>query len=278
MKTEFVNMGPARAKALLDANSKNRPISKYAVTRLADAIRRGEWIANGATIVVGHDGVLLDGQHRLSAIVAAGTSVPTLLVTGADPRAFMAIDVGGKGHRRGTDLLALNGEKHATHLQSAINWVERYYTNNVLSQTFTLTPQQTAMVLEAHPGIRDAVAAFRAGGVGKIVGASAIAAYYLFRQADPVKADLFMRDLIDGANLPDGDPVLVARNILINERAANGGGSGNAMRTFLTMVRAWNMRCEGRRASPHGLKVKLVGERRTRDTDIIGAPRVHGGV
>lgn len=63
---------PARAKALLEINKSNRKLKDWYVTTLAGAMTRGEWRETHQAIAITADNVLLDGQHRLHAIVASG--------------------------------------------------------------------------------------------------------------------------------------------------------------------------------------------------------------
>lgn len=104
MKTELVMMTPAKAKALLEQNAEyNRDLRPSTVSGLADAIRRNEWIVSHQGIGVSKSGVVIDGQHRLSAIVEAGVTVPILVTTGLDDDAFKVIDIGLK--RSNADVL-----------------------------------------------------------------------------------------------------------------------------------------------------------------------------
>ena len=57
---------------LLANNKGNRSLSKARVDQLVRDIRAGDWRPNGSTITIDADGNLLDGQHRLEAIKAAG--------------------------------------------------------------------------------------------------------------------------------------------------------------------------------------------------------------
>ena len=107
MKTEIVTITPKMAGELLNANLNNRPKSMRRAKILAEIMRRGEWIFNGDTIRVSESGVLLDGQHRLTAIVESGIPQKSILVTGLEDDSFKTIDT-GKG-RTGGDVLAIEG-------------------------------------------------------------------------------------------------------------------------------------------------------------------------
>lgn len=87
-----VMLDPRDAADLLTANSKNRPIDAGRVGRYKADILAGDWDFNGDTICISSENELLDGQHRLAAIVAAGVSVPVILVWGLDPSVVDTID------------------------------------------------------------------------------------------------------------------------------------------------------------------------------------------
>jgi len=272
-KTTKTLITPDVARQFLSMNLHNRPLSESVVARLAAAILRGEWMFNGATIVFGADGVLLDGQHRLAAIAASGVACWSLVVTGVDRAAFSVIDSGGKGGRKTADTLSLDGEKHTTALASALAWVDRYYTDTVFEMRVrNPTPQQTQALLRAHPGVRDSVAVFKSAHADRVTGSAVIACHYLFSLVDKQEADRFILDLASGAGLSAGDPVLTARNILMGDRAANAGRS-NAARSFALCVKAWNARRAGAKAtSGHALRIRMVGANRATTARIDGLP------
>lgn len=70
MSYEFIT--PEKASALLETNVNNRKLSKQTVLAYADDILNDNWDETvGAAISIDENGVLRDGQHRLSAIVYA---------------------------------------------------------------------------------------------------------------------------------------------------------------------------------------------------------------
>ncbi len=70
---------PQYANELLSKNVRNRRVRKSHVTRLARDMQSGRWQFNPQPISIGTDGTILDGQHRLSAIVKSGASVRVVL-------------------------------------------------------------------------------------------------------------------------------------------------------------------------------------------------------
>ena len=67
---------PDKASDLLETNTENRKISKGTVEAYANDMLAGNWDESvGVAISIDKDGVLRDGQHRLSAIVQSGVSI-----------------------------------------------------------------------------------------------------------------------------------------------------------------------------------------------------------
>jgi len=94
MKVEQVLMTPEMAKEHMKKNTNNRTFRKSWAEYFSAEIRRGNWIPNIDPIAVSKDGVLLNGQHRLSGIIQSGQSVMVLLATNVDPRVFEVTDRG----------------------------------------------------------------------------------------------------------------------------------------------------------------------------------------
>ncbi len=95
VKIEHVT--PEDASKLLKLNTHNRDLRISRVKLLVNAIKRGEWKLNGDCVVLsgnGSGGVLLNGQHRLYAIVESGTSVDLALMYNAMPEAQETMDSG----------------------------------------------------------------------------------------------------------------------------------------------------------------------------------------
>lgn len=86
---------PERAKELLARNADfQRKRNYHRVDLYAADMESGAWVYNGDAIRIDNAGRLIDGQHRLAAIVKSGTSQPMNVVTGLDPACFATIDRG----------------------------------------------------------------------------------------------------------------------------------------------------------------------------------------
>lgn len=107
---------PEIAKTMLGENVNNRRISRDNVNLFAREMRNGEWRFNGEAIKFGKDGRLLDGQHRLLAVIAADKPLTTLVIRGLEDETQQTMD-SGKTRTLG-DVLTLRGEKNSTQLAS----------------------------------------------------------------------------------------------------------------------------------------------------------------
>jgi hypothetical protein len=103
----IVRITPDLAKSWLLLNARNRPLRRGHVTRLANQMKRGEWQLTGETIKFDTSGNLIDGQHRLAAVVESGCEIQCLVVHGLYGGAQDVIDTGRP--RSVSDQLRLNG-------------------------------------------------------------------------------------------------------------------------------------------------------------------------
>jgi hypothetical protein len=87
-------------------------------------MKADRWTLTGDPIRFSVDGVLLDGQHRLAACVAAQKSFMTVVIEGIKPDAFNSIDQGvkrGLGH-----MFARDRKSNYCILAAAVGFVARY--------------------------------------------------------------------------------------------------------------------------------------------------------
>lgn len=114
VKMSIERITPQVAAEMLERNTHNRKMPREPI---AEAIMGGEWELNGATIVFSDEGVLLDGQTRLTAIAESGEPCDTIVVRGISASAQMVMDTGVK--RSVTAQLELLGVKDAANIGTA---------------------------------------------------------------------------------------------------------------------------------------------------------------
>ena len=92
--TKTLDITPDMAAQMLERNTMNRNISQLNVTRYANDMASGAWEQNGETIKIAEDGTILDGQHRLWAIIESGVTVTMIVVYNVRKEAVGSIDSG----------------------------------------------------------------------------------------------------------------------------------------------------------------------------------------
>lgn len=81
LKISQMVITPNIAKEMLEHNTNNRTIRKAYVNDLSRMMREGLWEEDSPNpIVFGDDGVLKDGQHRLTALINANATIKMLVI------------------------------------------------------------------------------------------------------------------------------------------------------------------------------------------------------
>lgn len=101
-KVKILMVTPELAERWLNANTHNRPLRNHLTDKYADSMKRGEWKLTAEPIAFCHpytdsEGramkeTLINGQHRLWAVVTSGMSVEMTVWWGCDPGEFDVID------------------------------------------------------------------------------------------------------------------------------------------------------------------------------------------
>lgn len=235
---------PDIAADWLERNVHNRDIRSSVVAEYAGAMKRGEWRVNGEAIKFDENGNVLDGQHRLWAIIESGTTIDTFVIRGLDADVQETQDRGLK--RSLADALKLRGEKNHIML-AAILVLKWRYDNNKLRTNERPSIPQALTTLKRHPKLRDdgVQAAQRMRTRFKIAQSVAGVAFYQFTKISREDAERFWDQLLTGENLQEGDAIYVLRRWLQtqNIRVA---GRANPIMQFAMLIKAWNAWREGR--------------------------------
>lgn len=80
VSSDVATIEPEIANIMLARNASNRRVNNRRVARYAKTMEEGEWKLTGQPIIVTEDGVIIDGQHRLLAVVSSGATIKALLV------------------------------------------------------------------------------------------------------------------------------------------------------------------------------------------------------
>jgi hypothetical protein len=237
MSIERVTITPEKAKEILRLNTGNRPLALSHVKRLATAMRNGEWAFCGDAIRISTENVLLDGQHRLHAIVDSGVTIDMVLITNLPPETFHVIDTNVR-KRSTADVLAISGEQNCNVLAAALAVVYAYELGDELTMHRRPSSVELEAVLARHPNIRDCTR--RSYTFYKLTGqAIDCSLHYLLGLVDAAKADQFMQRLSTGVGLEQGNPILQLREILFHNLTARDKFSKRTIAALV--IKAFNL-------------------------------------
>lgn len=85
---------PERAARYLKNNHGNRKLKPSVVARYAATMLSGNWVLSPEAICFAPDGRVLNGQHRLTAVINSGVPTPFLIIRGVSPEVFKVLDRG----------------------------------------------------------------------------------------------------------------------------------------------------------------------------------------
>lgn len=213
--SERIVVTPEIASAWLDKNTHNRRRSSSHVSRLARDMKNGHWSWTGDPIRFSHDGVLLDGQHRLAACIEAGVPFETTVIYNLPPSIQPRIDTGKP--RSAADSLTLMGQQASIALTSALRALlsERDGTYRA-NQTCSISEILDAA--ERHPKMSYSVRRVREKKMPNgIVVSTASMIHYIGRNILNLedRAEAFVHVLQNGIPDYDGDPVHLLRERML---------------------------------------------------------------
>lgn len=122
----FYTITPQVAAAVLTTrNGGNRHISPTKAMQATHDVANGNFVLNGETMIFSNEGKLLDGQHRLSAVVAGGKAIVSAVSLGMIPESADTVDQGKT--RSARDVMARNGYANSNELGSVGRFLRGYY-------------------------------------------------------------------------------------------------------------------------------------------------------
>lgn len=245
-RADVITVTPALAKEWLTRNTRNRPIRKTTVANYARDMQNGKWAMNGEAIKFSADGTLLDGQHRLNAVITAGVPVQMLVITGLANETQTTMDAGVK--RTTGDAFGLADEKNAQMLAAVLKKIWMWDKgDHRFSANINPTTAECAALLAKRPEIRRSVeVAVRTRQTFRQLPPSITGtAHHIFSRIAADEAVWFFARVGDGAALDLGHPILALRNRILAE-AGDKGTRVHDHQRMAYLVRAWNATREGR--------------------------------
>lgn len=159
LRVQVVAVTPAMAKRLLAGSPENRSINQARVDAYTAVMRNGEWAVTGQGIILDEQGLLLDGHHRLHAIIKSGMTIEMTIVEGVNRSlAWTKLDLGFvRNHATALDLAGYaNSRSLAAAARSLYAWVTGNANDlksgiNRNGSTLPWTPERCVDFVASHP-------------------------------------------------------------------------------------------------------------------------------
>jgi hypothetical protein len=229
----YTNITADRATEILNKNTFNRPLRQGIVDKYARDMKEGRWLKNGSTIVLTTDGTLLDGQHRLFAVIEAAEcqvdfSVPMIVVRDADRSSLATIDTGLPRTYADYKKLEAGGTGHVFPYASVVSsvcrlvyWYENQWPKLQVHKT-RVSHQELDDILEEHPQIPELTADVAGSDKVRRLGGQSVTAfvYAIGAEKYPNEARAWLEILRTG-EAAKSHPAIVLREQLIAKALAN---------------------------------------------------------
>jgi hypothetical protein len=239
---------PSEAKRLLDRNVNNRPINATIVKHYADMMKRGKWHVDADTpIKIAVDNTLLDGQHRLMAVVESNTTQAMTFRTNCDKHSQQYMDRGRK--RSLSDDLHIQGYKYNSVLSSSLSLIWRYLEEGKVNhRTQSIDLDTATFLLTTFPELSDWVAYVstrvqqcrKQNGDSSMVQSEAMFMYFLIKHTEYADlADEFLDAMLFGVG-DEQNPCNAFKREIVREKRQGKSRTLNRQYLFGLAFTAWN--------------------------------------
>jgi hypothetical protein len=123
LRTEIRMVNPEQAKMWLTMNTMNRRVDLQTVDYYADQMKRGQWTISQDAITFSDSHALLNGQHRLQAVIKSATEQPFIVVYNMEESSFVNMDLNKR--RSPSDVFKI---KNITSYVAVSAGINRYFT------------------------------------------------------------------------------------------------------------------------------------------------------
>ena len=255
MKIVEEKITPKRAQELLSTASdqRQRHLSVPRVKKFALAMKAGSWRLTHQPIAVDAHGVLIDGQHRMAAVVQSGVTCSFLVAYESEASTFDVIDTGQA--RTAADSLAIAGYTNVNVLAASVRLLLTYPSivgtkSNLSSAGRNVTTAQIIDYLESERGSVVPHAAVEADAIARMWGRYGAKTWLTAAVTLALQSGLnrdvlaeFLSKLRNGDMLAAGSPILAMRRWVMSDGGwiSNPAGERQTMgiAVFIKTLNGW---------------------------------------
>lgn len=224
---ESIMVTPAMAELWLMSNIGNRPLDESRMRGYVDEMNKGNWYLSTDAIGFDTSEKLINGQHRLWAVVYHGKPVSLLVARGLPPESFNVIDTGK--NRTAGDLLGISGFRAPAAMGAIARFVMAHKKGKVLTvkdgkktlgatnaEVLEFSQKYREQIEESYEVAEKTARKFRMGLVGREIGGL----YWVFSEFSKGDALKFFELYASGENMDSKHPVFTLRQKFIQNSSS----------------------------------------------------------
>jgi hypothetical protein len=250
LKVEWVAVTPEVAQAYLESMRVNRPLSTANLKKIQVDMKEGRWHEDGGPLRFDKQGAMIDGQHRMWAIVETEMTFNFLVIRGVDFAAMATMDTGKS--RSVSDIIGLYDPmaKDLTNLAACTTIAYRWEAGirGTSLRNFALSNDEVLVFYDENK-----LALGEAARIGKKVSRHVQGATtqgfslcaWVFERIDHEDAAFFWERLMDGVGLDEDSPIRALRELFLREARSSRPKMRSELAAAFT-IKAWNAYREGR--------------------------------
>jgi hypothetical protein len=250
-KTERV--GPQRARELLATMRHNRKVTRTVVADYARQMREGLWRSTSQGLIVDWNNQLMNGQHRLLAVIESGKTIEVDVTYGEDPDNFMVLDKHRKRDLKddlsiaGVDYPAETSRLYRIYLDLMQTKPDRYIAFGGRTRWGWKPETAIEWAKENRAQLIHVIQKCKTVQAKQFLRPPAImmALYYRLYELNPTDADEFFAELIKGCATGPVGKLRESLDELMLERVK--GSTPPRYMWAALVIKAWNAYVQGKR-------------------------------
>ena len=256
-----VKITPKIAKRLLENTTPalQRRLDRRQVFAISTAMSNGTFLDNGDTIRQDQHGNIIDGQHRLNAIIEANFTLETIFVKGLATKTIHTIDMHAKA-RTLTDVLEISHKttyKYGTSIAATVKFINSFNMGSFSASPAFLKSRRQAITstyflqwVNDNPKIIDFVGeTMRLRGNGdKLLKASVFCGLkWILDGYNKPEADKFFQMFSDGIGVNVKSPIYILRKKILATKFSDTRRRAHLTQTELIFcfIKSWNNYLDG---------------------------------
>lgn len=235
---------PKMAEEMLSRNAGNRKVTQSNVQFLYKQMANGYWKLTGDPIKFDDRGQLVDGQHRLLALIKSGKTLEMFIAENLDDGVFEVLDTGRT--RTAGDTLSVMGYMNVNVLAGAARTIillkNGYFADSrKAGRDARITNSIILDFIKKNPSLEDDIKHINTiyRGFRYFPSSKLAALFFIFSKTNQTKAEDFFNRYLTGVDLGEENPIRLLRERFIRDQQNK--SKMPEREKMALIIKAWNL-------------------------------------